>query len=170
MTLLPRLNSKFQGLQKKAFTGSSWGSEDTWQLERSIADLSEELISTMRRISPTSRYVTDKLPTNFLLLGLKHILAPQAKVIHVTRNPIDTCFSNFKKQYEGKLYFTNSLEKLGEYYVGYADLMEYWKSVLPHDRLYEVNYEALIAKPEEEAKNLFQFLELAWDPSYLDFL
>ncbi len=114
------------------------------------------------------KHVVDKLPHNFLSLGYKHMMLPNAKIIHCKRNPVDTCLSIFKQQFEGKLYFSTDLRDLGKYYVGYQKLMEHWKNVLP-DQILEVQYEDVIDDLEGQARRIVDFIGVEWDDACLEF-
>ncbi len=165
LTILPKLHRKLNialGNQERDEVNTNKNVEI-------VSQLSEELFRYMRGLDANTRYVTDKLPMNFLALGAKHVLAPNAKVIHCTRDPIDTCLSNYKKLFEGKLYFTNSLSDLGKYYLGYLEIMEHWRNVLPTQNFIEINYEKLISSTETEIRRLLEFLDLNWDDACLEF-
>src|SRR5262249_38127318 len=111
--------------------------------------------------------VTDKLPENYLHLGLIALLFPRARVIHCRRDPLDTCVSCYTHNFKF-VRFATSLEDIGLYYREYERLMEHWRSVLPL-RLYEVQYEELVAKQEMISRELVAFCGLEWNNSCLTF-
>ena len=115
--------------------------------------------------------ITDKLPHNFLYLGLIAILFPQAKIIHVTRDPrdvaISTFFTNFKYR-DGVMGFAFDLKTIGRMIRLHDRLMTHFRSVLPVP-LYHLSYERLIEHPEPVLKDLFAFLEISWDDRVLNF-
>lgn len=126
----------------------------------------------MRMLDPLrnqSMFFTDKLPMNYVFLGLIALSLPKAKFIHTCRNPMDTCFSNYKMMF-GKGYYEYSydLESLGQHYVGYKDLMAFWHRSFP-GRIYDLHYEGLVTKPESEVHALLGFLGLDWEDSCLEF-
>ncbi len=119
-----------------------------------------------RRGGPAAR-VTDKMPLNYLNLGLLAAVLPRARVIHCRRHPADTCLSCYF-QYFRELNFTWDLEDLGRYYRGYQRLMDHWRSVLPVPPL-EVSYEDLVADQEAVSRRMVAYCGLDWDDRCLDF-
>lgn len=115
------------------------------------------------------RYVIDKQPSNFQLLGLIHQLFPQGKIIHCMRDPLDTCLSIYKQYFTGRQVYAYDLKEMGEYYKLYQDLMRHWRSLLPADQFYEISYEALVEDVEGESRKLLAFCGLKWDARCLDF-
>ena len=113
--------------------------------------------------------VTDKLPANFRLVGLIHLALPNARIIHVRRDPVDTCFSCFSKWFAGEQAFTYDLAELGRYYRAYHALMEHWWTVLPPGVMLAVQYEELVADFEPQARRMLAHCGLAWDPACLAF-
>lgn len=116
----------------------------------------------------TRERVTDKMLANFRYTGLIHLTMPNARIIHVRRDPIDTCLSCFGNIFEG-LPFTYDLGELGRYYHAYQRLMTHWRGVLPPDAMLEVRYEDLVADFAAEARRIVGYCGLAWDDSCLAF-
>jgi Sulfotransferase family len=104
-----------------------------------------------------------------LALGAKDLMLLNAKVIHCTRNLFDTCFSNFKRQYENKLHFSSSSQDLGKFYNGYLELMDHWKKVLPVGQFIEIPYEDVVGDLETKARELIAFISAEWDSACLEF-
>jgi tetratricopeptide (TPR) repeat protein len=113
-------------------------------------------------------FVTDKMPDNFKRIGMLHALMPNARFIHVRRHPVDNCLSIFFQNFSGHAY-SRDLDHLAYYYREYRRLMTHWRSVIPNDRLYEIDYEDLVANQEETTKSLLAFCGLEWEPACLDF-
>jgi len=131
--------------------------------------LGEQYVEGLRSRSPQAKHITDKMPANFLCLGLIHLILPQAKIVHIRRNPVDTCLSNFTKLFGHKSQPQSyDLTEMGRYYRDYARLMEHWREVLPQDAFYEVQYEKLVTNKEEETRKLISFCGLTWDDACLD--
>lgn len=129
-----------------------------------------EYLCSLRRHAPDAHRISDKLPGNYLAIGLIHLMLPNAKIIHVKRNPVDTCLSCFTMNFIGKnIEYSYDLAELGQYYMAYLDLMEHWRNVLPENAFIEVQYENLISDPEEQARRLIDYCGLEWDPACLDF-
>ncbi len=110
----------------------------------------------------------DKLPFNFLFLGFITRAWPKAKIIHLGRNPMDSCFSMYKQVFTWAYKFSYSLDGLGQYYVAYDRLRNHWREVLK-DRLIEVEYESLVADQEGQTRRLLDKLGLEFEQSCLDF-
>jgi len=114
-------------------------------------------------ISTESLRVTDKMPTNFLLLGLIHLLFPKARIVHCVRDPRDICVSIFTTAFENPPDFTSDWNSIVFYYRQYARLMQYWKQILPAECLMEVSYQRLVAQPETVTRELIGFCGLPWN-------
>ncbi len=110
----------------------------------------------------------EKLPFNFLYLGFIARAWPQARIVHLTRNPMDACFSMYKQVFTWAYKFSYSLEDLGRYYLAHDRLARHWRSLLG-DRLVEVEYESLVADPEDQVRGLLQKLGLDFEESCLQF-
>jgi tetratricopeptide (TPR) repeat protein len=110
--------------------------------------------------------VTDKMPSNFLYIGLINLLFPKAKIIHCSRNPLDNCLSLFRNTFAGSHPYSHDLKSLGEYYGQYVDLMNHWHQVLPY-KIYDVVYEDLVANTEEEVRAMLSFCGLPFDKACL---
>ncbi|MBF0447529.1 MAG: sulfotransferase [Magnetococcales bacterium] len=115
-----------------------------------------------------ARYVTDKMPHNFLFIGLIHLLFPNAHIIHCRREPVDTCLSCYMQDFSGRHEYAYDLGELGAYYRLYDGLMNHWRTVLPN-RLIEVDYESLVAEPETVLKGLLEKINLPWESGCLEF-
>ena len=113
-------------------------------------------------------WITDKLPDNFAYVGLLRVLFPEAPIVHVHRDPLDNCFSLYTLSFSGGMEYSYNLEELGRYYRGYRALMAHWNRVLP-ERLIEIGYEALVARPDTEVRRLVTACGLTWNPACLDF-
>jgi tetratricopeptide (TPR) repeat protein len=118
---------------------------------------------------PGAVRVVDKMPRNFINLGLIHTWYPDAIILHCRRDPVATCFSNFVTDMLSALGGGSDLSELGTVYRAYEKLMAHWKAVLPANRLVEVSYEALIETPEAEMKRMLEACGLDWDPACLSF-
>ncbi|HEU4499324.1 MAG TPA: sulfotransferase, partial [Sphingomicrobium sp.] len=116
-----------------------------------------------------AKRITDKLLTNYFFAGLIHLLYPKAKLIHTSRDPVDTCLSGFTKLFKDDMPHSYDLGELGRYYRKYQELMKHWETVLPKGTLKTVVYEDVVADTEKEAKALIKFLGLEWNDKCLDF-
>jgi len=115
----------------------------------------------------TARFI-DKMPLNYLYVGLIHVALPNAKIINLKRHPLDTCYAVYKQLFVDAYPFSYDLEELGRYYVAYHRLMEHWREVIP-GVVHTVEYETLVTDIEQEARRLTDFCELDWQPQCLRF-
>lgn len=115
------------------------------------------------------RYFIDKYPMNFMDLGLIAQALPNAKFVHSIRDPMDTCFSNFKQLFTlGFYHYSYSTKECAEYYLLYKDLMEFWRERLT-DRILDIHYESLVDDTESQVRRLLDFLDLEWHDDCLNF-
>ncbi len=126
-------------------------------------------LERIRALAPEATRITNKLPENFRLCGPIHLALPGARIIHTRRDPVDTCLSCFSQLFAGNLPYTYDLGELGRYYRGYDGLMAHWRAVLPAETFLEVQYEAVVADLETEARRIVAHCGLDWDPRCLDF-
>ena len=135
---------------------------------KEFEDLGKKYIARIRKDSKESRYITDKMPHNFQYIGFIKAILPNARIIHLTRDPIDTCLSLFKNYFLSGHLYSYDLTELGQYYNLYLDLMEYWRNTLPGS-IYDLSYERLVADQEIETRKLLEYCNLPWDEACLDF-
>jgi len=136
--------------------------QDLMNAAKHYADMTQHLWNKRPRF-------TDKLPMNFLYIGIIHMLFPKAKIIYCHRNPIATCFSCYQILFgEGNILYSYDLTELGQFYRIHEQLMGHWRRVLP-DLMLEVEYEDLIEHPETNIKRLLEFCGLEYEPACLDF-
>jgi tetratricopeptide (TPR) repeat protein len=113
-------------------------------------------------------HVTDKMPANYYAIGVIAAMLPRAKIIHVKRDPIDTCVSCFTRLFGFTQNGTYDLAELGRHYVVYARLMEHWRELLP-GRFLEVQYEDIVADMQSQARRLISYCGLPWEDACLAF-
>jgi hypothetical protein len=126
------------------------------------------LESTRGRRKQDRPHFTDKMPNNFLHVGLIHLILPNAKIIDVRRGAMACCFSNFTHHFARGQEFTYDLAELGRFYSDYVGLMDHFDRVLP-GLVHRVHYEALINDPETEIRKLLGYLDLPFEKSCLSF-
>jgi hypothetical protein len=114
------------------------------------------------------RYVTDKLPGNFKLLGLMAAMLPNAHFIHCRRDPIDNCISCYTQLFTSGHEWSYDLGELGRFYRRYWDVMAHWRRTLP-GRFLEVRYEDMVANTEAGARQLLEWCGLDWNERVLRF-
>jgi tetratricopeptide (TPR) repeat protein len=110
----------------------------------------------------------DKLPFNFLFLGFIAKAFPQARIVHLVRNPLDSCFAMYKQVFTWAYKFSYSLDNLGQYFVAHERLRRHWVDVLG-DRIIEIEYESLVSDQETQTRMLLDRLGLPFEQSCLDF-
>jgi len=127
-------------------------------------------IKSIRKHSKDAKHITDKLPHNFLRVGLIKVILPQAKIIHCRRDPMDNCLSIYKNYFgvKGSHEYAYDQNELGQYYRLYLDLMEHWDNVLP-GFMYSLKYEEMVADQKNQTEKLLDFCGLPWDEACLSF-
>ena len=126
-------------------------------------------VTAMRAAAPEVARITDKLPANFLLVGLIHLALPNARIIHTLRDPVDTCVSCFSRLFAGSQPHCYNLGELGRHYRAYQGLMAHWRAVLPPGVMLEVQYEEVVADLETQARRLVAHCGLEWNDECLAF-
>jgi tetratricopeptide (TPR) repeat protein len=138
-------------------------SKDAWQ------DIAEKYINFLKKVahadSDTLR-ITDKMPHNFLNLGMIASIFPKAKLIHCKRYPIDNCWSIFSLPFNEYHGYAQNLEYLGKYYLAYLKLMSHWESLFP-GRIMHIDYEKTVQDPEYWSRQLIEHIGLPWDKACL---
>jgi tetratricopeptide (TPR) repeat protein len=129
---------------------------------RSAADLARRYFDGIAQILPGARYVTDKRPDNFLLIGLIKTLFPQAKIVHTTRDALDTCLSIFFLHLDQGRPWALDLLDTGHYFRQYRRLMAHWQSLYGDDIL-DFAYERLVSDPRAAMQTLLAFCGLDRD-------
>jgi tetratricopeptide (TPR) repeat protein len=112
------------------------------------------------------RRLVDKMPINFMYCGLIRKALPNARIIHVTRDPMDACYAIYKTLFQNAYHYSYDLGELAAYYASYHRLMRHWHGVMP-DGVLEVRYENLVADPEGQVRRMLEWCGLEWDPEVL---
>ena len=112
----------------------------------------------------------DKMPNNFKWINLIVSTLPKAKIIHLKRDPRDTCFSIYKNYFADTFHhgYSFDLKTLALYYNFYADLMDHWEKLFPN-KIYSCSYEKLIENPKNEMQKLIDWCQLSWDDNLMKF-
>ncbi len=134
-----------------------------------IEQFSFEYLNEIDKLAPPEALrVTDKMPHNFMDLGLIELLFPHARVIHISRDPRDTCVSIFTHHFAASHAYATDLGDLGFYYRQYQRLMDHWRKVLSIPML-DLRYEDIVADPEGEIRRIIAFCGLDWSDECLEF-
>jgi hypothetical protein len=152
---------------------SYWSSPDlnvikTTSKER-WGEMADNYLAHLKNYSKFDRNtlrITDKMPHNFLNLGVLASLFPKAKIIHCKRHPLDNCFSIFSLAFNKAHGYAKKLEYLGEYYLAYKALMNHWEKLFPN-RILTVDYEKNVEDPEFWAKKMIEHVNLPWNEACL---
>jgi len=129
----------------------------------------EKYVESINALAPSIPHVVDKMPANFQMIGLIHALMPNAKIIHIARNPMDTCLSCFTRIFERSQLHSYDQIELGRYFNNYVRIMNHWHQLLPECSFHTVHYENLIDDIDTEARRIIDHCGLEWDPACLEF-
>jgi len=133
-----------------------------------LKGFAEAYLKRIRSLHSSSLRVVDKMPQNFLFLGLIAIMFPNASVVHCRRNPLDTCLSCYFQRFRMRQEYSFDLAHLGNYYRYYQDLMDHWRETLPI-RIFDISYEDIVSDPEPQCRALLEYCGLNWDDRCLSF-
>lgn len=128
-----------------------------------------DYVKALSALAQKASHIIDKLPGNFLHVGLIHLALPNARIIHVRRDPMDTCFSCYSKLFLNGLNYSYDLSELGRYYRMNDALMAHWNAVLPAGAMLNVQYEALVGDFANEARRIVGYCGLEWSERFLSF-
>ncbi len=132
-----------------------------------LLDFREKYLFQLQKLSNKNPFVTDKMPQNFRFLGLLAAAFPEAKIVHVKRDPAALCWANYKQYFATKsLGYSYSINDITKYYSLYKNLMEFWEEKLDN-KIYHLDYELLTASQESETKKLIKHLNLKWEKECL---
>ena len=116
------------------------------------------------------KHVVDKMLLNHMNLGFIHLMYPNALIIHIMRDPLDTLVSCFRCNFGSSLLqWTLTIPTLYQGYQRYMEIMSHYRRILPKKRLYEVQYEKLLINPEKVLRDILKKLDLPWDPAVLNY-
>lgn len=133
-----------------------------------MADLGRIYGQGIQGFGATAPHLINKTPQNFLYAGLIHLALPDAKMIHLRRHPLDSCYAMYKTLFRMGYPFSYNLEDLGHYYLAYHQLMQHWREVLP-GKILDIDYETLVDQQEDTSRALLKFCGLAWENDCLEF-
>ena len=127
----------------------------------------ESYVESLKKIVPGAEFITDKMPANYEMLGPIHAALPNAKIIHMRRNPVDTCISIFATPNRVPVEYAYDRDNIVFAYEQYLRLMDHWRAVLPSDRFIEVNYEDVVADRATQARRMLDLIGLEWDDALM---
>lgn len=132
---------------------------------RKIGGLYLQTSSKMRGTTP--RFV-DKLPQNYLMIPLILAALPNAKIVHLVRDPMDACFASFKQLFADAYLHSYDQREMARHHARYRHLMEAWRERFP-GRFFDISYEDTARDLEPNARALLEYLELPWEDACLEF-
>jgi len=136
--------------------------------QETIDTLAQDYIDRLKQLSADAPRVIDKMPGNFMHLGLIELLFPNARVVHCMRDPLDTCLSCYFQDFSRTHPYSYDLGNLGAFFRGYEKIMQHWKSILSIPVI-DVQYEELVSNQEQVSRSLIEFCGLEWDEQCLQF-
>jgi Flp pilus assembly protein TadD len=116
----------------------------------------------------TRPHFVDKLPVNYLYLPMIAAALPRAKIVHVVRDPIDSCFASYKQLFADAYPHSYDQCEMARHHIRYRGLMDHWRALLP-GRFIDVAYEDVVEDVETQARRLIDYLELPWQDACLEF-
>jgi tetratricopeptide (TPR) repeat protein len=133
----------------------------------SLLNFRERYLIKLKNVSKGNLIVTDKMPQNFCYIGLLAAAFPEAKIVHVKRNPAAVCWANYKQYFKSKnIGYCYAIDDVISYHKLYENLMEFWTNTLSN-RVYKLDYEQLTVNQESESRQLIEYLGLDWDENCL---
>jgi tetratricopeptide (TPR) repeat protein len=136
--------------------------------EARFRELGEEYLRQTRILRGKASLFIDKMPNNFLHIGLIRLILPRARIIDARRQAMACCFSAFTQLFARGQEFSYSLNEIGRYYRGYEELMRHWQRELP-DWILRVQYEDLVTDTERQIRRMLEFCGLEFEPACLEF-
>jgi tetratricopeptide (TPR) repeat protein len=131
--------------------------------------VAEDYLRILESSSKSASRIVNKAPVNSDFLGLIYTVFPNARVVYVQRDPIDTCLSCYFQQFLAGINFAFDLSDLVHYYREHERMMAHWRSVLPAGFILDVSYEGLVADQEVWSRKMLDFFGLEWDARVLKF-
>lgn len=137
-------------------------------LKVDFAAVGRRYLDRIRQYGAAAPVLIDKNPVNFLSIAIIRLALPRARIVHLTRDPMDSCFAMYKTLFRMGYPFSYDLADLGRYYLGQAALMDHWRRLFP-GTLLDLSYEKLVAAQEEETRRLLDHCGLDFHPDCLEF-
>ncbi len=133
----------------------------------SLLNFRSKYLTKLKSVSNENLIITDKMPQNFRYIGLLAAAFPEAKIIHVKRNPAAVCWANYKQYFVSKnIGYCYAIDDVISYHKLYENLMDFWTNTLSN-RIYKLDYELLTVNQESETRQLIEYLGLDWDENCL---
>ncbi|MEO5962661.1 MAG: sulfotransferase, partial [Thermomonas sp.] len=131
-----------------------------------FAALGRDYMASAREAAGGSQVFTDKMPVNFIYCGLIKKALPKARILHLVRDPMDSCYAVYKTLFNQAYPFSYDLEELADYYTAYRQTMRHWHDVMP-GAILDVHYEDLVTDTEAQARRVLAWCGLDWQDAVL---
>lgn len=125
-------------------------------------------LETTQRVRGDTPHFVDKLPQNYLCIPLILAALPKAKIVHLTRDPMDACFAGFKQLFADAYLHSYDQREMARHHGRYRTLMGIWRTRFP-GRFYDISYEDTTGEFETNVRSLLEFLDLPFEQACLDF-
>ncbi|MDA8905989.1 sulfotransferase [Candidatus Thioglobus sp.] len=135
--------------------------------EKELVSIREQYLNSLTSLKANENIIIDKMPLNFRYIGFILTAFPEAKILHMSRDSMATCWSIYKYYFPGNSY-SYSQEDIAGYYGLYKNLMSFWSELFPN-KIYDVCYEDLTINQEVETRKILKYCELDWDENCLNF-
>ena len=137
--------------------------------EKTILSIREKYLKSLSSLNTSESFITDKMPLNFRFIGFILSAFPEAKIIHLNRDAMATCWSIYKHYFKSNGNgYAHNFKDLAAYYSLYKELMVFWNDLYPN-KIFDISYEDLTINQEDETRKLLKYCELDWDENCLDF-
>ena len=131
------------------------------------AELGRRYLAQTQWRAQGKAFFIDKQPPNWLLAAAIHSALPQAPILNLVRDPMDTCFSNWRAYFGDACAYSYNLDALAEYFNDYRRVMAHWHKIMP-GAILDVAYADLVHEPEATLRKVFAFCSLEWEPGCMD--
>ena len=149
-------------ITSKVKEGLNWPYNISLLNQKDLEEFKNDYITVIKEINPSvGKIFVDKMPGNFVHIGLLKKIFPLSKIVNVKRNPIDTCLSIYLLKFSDQHRYSFNLKNLAEYYNYYLDIMDYWRRQFPN-QIHDLKYESFIDNPVFETKKLYKFCEISY--------
>ena len=136
--------------------------------EQDLLKIRQQYLDTLSNLGADEKIITDKMPVNFRLIGFILSAIPEAKIIHIKRDAIATCWSNYNHFFTAGNGFSFDQEDLVKFYVLYKEIMEFWNKLFPN-KIYNMSYEELTTNQKKQTQRILEYCDLDWNENCLNF-
>ncbi len=168
VTSLGEINDFALGLVRSA--GRQMGKQALVHLSRDLDHkaLGQSYLESVQGYVFQTRHFIDKTPANFLYLGLVCLSLPEARILHLKRHPMDSCYAMYKTLFRMGYPFSYNLDDIADYYIAYDKLMRHWRSLLA-GRFLDIDYEQLVSEPLNQSQTIIDHCRLHWEDACANF-